>query len=910
MGVTMRKQTGSHTKSSSGRKILRHNHDEIPFEENTYAMDPVSETEWDNSASSGLSDGFGEENGISNSEQTVELYEAQTEDCSYSGKNMAYYPDTDEMQNEMDDDSSDGMHRREMSEAIAEDFFEEMPSVSKECKISNERKGTNAGLKHRNKKQIVKAAVIVVVIAVLALMGITGLKQAKSLKNQAGIIKTDLKAVAVEFKKMNSAGAITKIDQMDKDLSGALKTINSPLWRVASVVPIAGKEIRSARILLQVLDDVSQQILRPGAELIGEYPISFAKKNKVTDEEIVNAYIDFYRGIMPVMDDAASDMSNIRLRIADPDGKLTQYVKTFVTVERLLKEMDEPLVQPILEFLEENPPTRLRGEDGFNPELLSDYISFANKELAFGVEYFQNMNTKQLKKYLNIDNFNEIYDELCTLGDFAVKAFNELIAPMSDLVVEYPICDLKKEGELNLLLTEGYIDYIQKVVPTLRTLLEEFRGISLPNIDENGRISKYADKVDGFLVDYDLAEGYLPLLYAFIGDGNRFYVITAQNSAEIRASGGFPGAVGSITIENGVMKIGDFTSVYDVFTELTPKSAGLTYAEENLFGSDTTKARDACFIPDFERVGEIWAKSYEEFNNVKVDGVISLTPVIIQDLLGACGSIKLDNDVVLDGTNAATYLQHDVYYQYYENGKKATYRSADEVFSDTAKKTMDKVMKGLSVRDGADQAAFRFFSLITTLQNRTADRNIMLWFADRESENLVRSLGWSGGLSHDEDNPATGLYYSCYYASKLGWFLDLHYNISEPVVNEDDTRSYKVTVTFSNIMTEEEVEKGSKYIIGPVDGKMSGRVHLFAPAGGSITEFKTLEKKTSTVKDEYQGLEVTLIYVHLRPGETITATYTVTTAPEVAEPLRMEMTPTLTEYHNTGAITELPFSAG
>ena len=74
---------------------------------------------------------------------------------------------------------------------------------------------------------------------------------------------------------------------------------------------------------------------------------------------------------------------------------------------------------------------------------------------------------------------------------------------------------------------------------------------------------------------YAVAEDYLPLLKAFLGGGSdRTYLLAAQNSTEIRASGGFPGSIGTITIVDGVLTIGDFNSVYDVLPYGTPASVG------------------------------------------------------------------------------------------------------------------------------------------------------------------------------------------------------------------------------------------------------------------------------------------------------------------------------------------------
>ena len=53
--------------------------------------------------------------------------------------------------------------------------------------------------------------------------------------------------------------------------------------------------------------------------------------------------------------------------------------------------------------------------------------------------------------------------------------------------------------------------------------------------------------------------------------------------------------------------------------------------------------RDACFDPDFERVAYIWALAYEQKNSEHVNGVVSLTPAIIQGMLEYIGNVTLSD---------------------------------------------------------------------------------------------------------------------------------------------------------------------------------------------------------------------------------------------------------------------------
>lgn len=192
----------------------------------------------------------------------------------------------------------------------------------------------------------------------------------------------------------------------------------------------------------------------------------------------------------------------------------------------------------------------------------------------------------------------------------------------------------------------------------------------------------------------------LPLLKSFLGDGyDRTYLLAAQNTAEVRASGGFPGSVGTISIRDGVLTIGDFKSVFEVLTYATPSEANVTSLENELFGYWMNYPRDACYNPDFERVASIWAMSYESKNDVEIDGVVSLTPTIIQRLLRYIGSVTLSDGTELNGENATKMLQHDLYASYFSDSDNPSESNdiVDSLFAETAKVTMSRLVDDFSL---------------------------------------------------------------------------------------------------------------------------------------------------------------------------------------------------------------------
>lgn len=108
-------------------------------------------------------------------------------------------------------------------------------------------------------------------------------------------------------------------------------------------------------------------------------------------------------------------------------------------------------------------------------------------------------------------------------------------------------------GAIDVVVINEYLTFIEGVMLDFRDISLEMDGLELSHFDANGKITKYKEKLDHIIDTYDKGEKYLPLIHAVLGDGSdKFYFLGTQTTAEIRASGGFPGSVGSLSIENGI----------------------------------------------------------------------------------------------------------------------------------------------------------------------------------------------------------------------------------------------------------------------------------------------------------------------------------------------------------------------
>ena len=468
-------------------------------------------------------------------------------------------------------------------------------------------------------------------------------------------------------------------------------------------------------------------------------------------------------------------------------------------------------------------------------------------------------------------------------------ADRDLIGPYLDLMAKTPLSGLNEDGGLRVDTVLSYVDFMETVLPKGSALIERLDKIDLSLVDGEGKISALVDKLSALLGQGDAMKDLFPAIRVVLGDGSdRLYIFAAQNSSEIRASGGFPGSVGTIRIRDGLLTISDFKSVYKVFQQTTPARAEVSYVEDLIFEGRLHLAWDSDFSPDFERVAEIWALSYEDRNHEKPDGVISGTPAIIQRMLAFLGGITLSDGTELNGENASRVLGHDLYFQYFgAQQQRGAADIVDGLFAEAAELTMTRFFSQMNAKT--------FLNFFVFFQESVADRTLMVWMADPEEQALIREAGWSAGLNADPSRPQAGIFYNSTAASKVAWFLNIEPELSEPVRNEDGSYTYELSVRFANVMTAEDRAQAGGYILGGTGG-ITGSMYVFAPAGGRIEEAVT-ESGYPLLRETYRDHELAYLLEYTIPCEnSFVLCCRITTAPCEQEPMTLVVTPTMQDY--------------
>lgn len=478
-------------------------------------------------------------------------------------------------------------------------------------------------------------------------------------------------------------------------------------------------------------------------------------------------------------------------------------------------------------------------------------------------------------------------------------AFDEGLVPLTKTLEANPPDSLiSADRRINVAAVTQLLDAVQDAAPSMQKCadvaesLPEMHVVQLKSVVDPAK-----EKLVTINATFQKAAALAPVAGPVLGaNGNRTYLIVAQNSAELRSSGGFPGSMGTLEIRDGEIILNDFSKVYDVLADTNPSSVSITDEEYALFGAASMDCpRDAGIDPDFTRVASIWAASYEERNVAHLDGVISITPSVVQDILAIVGPVTLSDGTELTGSNATKVLQSDIYWKYLAEGADPDGTGGavtDALFAQAAHETFNKLFSNLN--------ADTLIKFASCMAKDMEDRTVMFWLTDEGEQAILASLDCSGALNDDPMRPELGVFFSLWVGSKMGWYVDIDNQVLESKKNADGSYTYKMQTTFTDTVSSEEIASGGEYIIGDIYdyeyGILYPCLYIYAPAGGNISN---LESNSSVAFEEarHDGLQAFKAWrTVLRPDQPIVCTYTVTTAPSAEQEMKIVCTPTLTEY--------------
>jgi hypothetical protein len=361
-------------------------------------------------------------------------------------------------------------------------------------------------------------------------------------------------------------------------------------------------------------------------------------------------------------------------------------------------------------------------------------------------------------------------------------------------------------------------------------------------------------------------------------DGQRRYLFMFQNNAEVRATGGVPGAFATLTADDGRLRLGpqgDAVTLRNFTQPPTP----VTPEEKQLFGLGLgTFRQDVNFTPDFPRSAELIAGMYRARTGRSVDGVVSVDPVALSYLLEGTGPVKTVRGQTLTSDSAVRVLLSQVYADIPDPERQ------DVFFNGVARSVFDAVSTG--------QGSPR-----TVLQNLTraaSQRRLLVWSARPEEQRLLDPTALAGRLETTAtDAPQIGVYFNAARAYKLDYYLDYEASVQSMSCVRGRQR-LKVTVNFASRVPRA-FGRLPAYVAPPVSqfgrGTIVVTVYLFAPVGGTVRGLAIDGVKQTFTMERLHGRPVVARTVTVDPGGHTSLTVDVTGGPDQRATAQLQVTP-------------------
>ncbi len=213
---------------------------------------------------------------------------------------------------------------------------------------------------------------------------------------------------------------------------------------------------------------------------------------------------------------------------------------------------------------------------------------------------------------------------------------------------------------------------------------------------------------------------------SFMGfDGPRTYLIVAQNSDELRATGGFIPGAWVLTLDRGEileLQFWDTVAIDDL-------SAGPPVPPQDLLQSLWAGAwlfRDAGWLPDFPVSAGIMQQMFQLGQGISLDGVISVDQGGVKDILAAVGPIVLETGATVNT---------DTYMEVLEAGTD----EQGHLF-------MDTVLQSLLDGVRAPGSGNKLSELLSALNRGLREKHVLLFFHDPDLQAMASRNGWTGAL--------------------------------------------------------------------------------------------------------------------------------------------------------------------
>ncbi len=376
-----------------------------------------------------------------------------------------------------------------------------------------------------------------------------------------------------------------------------------------------------------------------------------------------------------------------------------------------------------------------------NLEFQSAYQNFLNAENQFskiGESFIK------IAKYLPIDSPVSNGDYLLNAGKNLSLAGQYLNKGMTDISKINPI---KKNG-----ISKDRLPPTEILEQTAKNFLwakfyfkktqNDLSKVNISSIPENfqNSLANFQNKLPIIIKSLDSFNESAPIISEILGEYySKKYLLVFQNNHEMRASGGFIGTYGIIDINEGIIENIFIDGIYNPDGQLQEKIIPPRPIQKI---SAAWSMHDSNWFADFPSSAKKIAWFYEKTGGPTVDGVISITPNVIEDLLKITGPIEMpEYEMVIDENNFRGLTQYEVEVDYDKD-----LNQPKKILADMTPKLMERIF------NTGDSNEIKWLDLLNILSKNLLEKHILIYSFDPKTESFISENGWSGEiLETDKD---------------------------------------------------------------------------------------------------------------------------------------------------------------
>jgi hypothetical protein len=271
----------------------------------------------------------------------------------------------------------------------------------------------------------------------------------------------------------------------------------------------------------------------------------------------------------------------------------------------------------------------------------------------------------------------------------------------------------------------------------------------------------------------------------------RDYLVLVQNNAEIRASGGLPGALAVIRVDNGKIELvgqasGSEMGRFEPHLDVDEAQANIYSTRLGTFISDVN------LTPDFPTTAKLAKEMWENRYGGAIDGVVGIDPVVLAHILEASGPIDLAASgngqtpsslpSVLTSKNVVKTLLSEVYVNLTTNELQDTY------FMGASQKIFESLASGHASGP----------ALLKALTVSYEENRVHLWSDHQQDQSILSTTELGGSTSGPSVGGATfGVYFNDGTGAKMDFYMRRSVKLVEVCTN-NGYAEYKVRVKTAN----------------------------------------------------------------------------------------------------------------